>query len=296
VAVGGYTTRSHSHGSLPLAEVWDGHTWKIKATPVVAPDGYLASVSCSSPDACMATGFAIRQGHNNWVSDAWNGRSWSVKAAPRPNGTTFSSIDGVSCASPSLCIAAGDYELNDSSNSLTLAETWNGAGWTSSPMPNPRHGVNGSQLTGVSCGSAAKCMAVGGYTKPSNRGSLTLAEMWNGSTWAITPSRNGHNSASSTLQGVWCRSANACTAVGESTNGSASRTVTLAETWDGKTWAIEASPNPHGVADSVMDSVSCGSAHACIAVGEYFPSARAPGLPLAEAWNGKTWKIKTVPF
>jgi hypothetical protein len=296
MAVGGYTTRSHSHGSLPLAEVWNGHTWKIKATPVVAPDGYLDSVSCSAPGACVATGFAIRQGHNNWVSDAWNGRSWTVRAAPRPNGTTFSSIDGVSCASRSLCIAAGDYELGGSSNSLTLAETWKGGSWTTTPSPNPAHGVNGSQLFGVSCGSTTMCMAVGNHTTPSNRTSLTLAEIWNGSTWAITPGRNSRDSASSTLQGVWCRAANACMAVGESNSRSGNRGVILAEAWNGSSWTIEPSRTPRGASEVMLASVSCGSPQSCVAVGNYFTDPRAPGLPLTEVWNGQRWTIKPTPI
>ena len=43
--------------------------------------------------------------------------------------------------------------------------------------------------------------------------------------------------------------------------------TTLIEVWNGVEWAIEATPNPIGVARSYLLGVSCPSS-ACIAVGE----------------------------
>jgi hypothetical protein len=291
MAVGGHQI---PHGGVPLAEAWNGKTWTVKPTPKPDNDSALDSVSCSSANACIATGFAIQNNGNNWFSEAWNGRTWTIKPAPRPNGTTFSGLDGVSCASGSLCIAAGDYEVDNSSKSRTLAETWNGETWTINTTANPRDGANGSDLTGVSCSSADACMAVGGYSKPSNRGGLTLAEIWNGKTWTIRTSRNSPTSTGSSLEGVSCRSAHACMAVGEYFTNSGSGG--LAKGWNGKIWTIEPIPNPGGATGITLDSVSCGSAHACIAVGSYLTGRFSPGVPLTEAWNGKTWTIRRTPF
>jgi hypothetical protein len=284
------------HGGVPLAEAWNGKTWTVKTTPKPDNDSGLDSVSCSSANACIATGFAIQNNRNNWFSEAWNGKTWTIKAAPRPNGTTFSSVDGVSCPSARVCVAAGDYELHNSSNSLTLAEAWNGRSWRIKPTPNPTHGVNGSRLSGVSCSAANACMAVGGYNEPSNQGGLALAERWNGMTWAITTSRSQTNSASSTLEGVSCRSAHNCVAVGSYIMASSSLDLTLAEMWNGQTWTIENTPTPDGATGTTLDSVSCGSAHACVAVGDYTTDPQAPGVPLSEVWNGQTWTIKAAPF
>jgi hypothetical protein len=44
-----------------------------------------------------------------------------------------------------------------------------------------------------------------------------------------------------------------------------------------------------------MDSVSCGAAGACVAVGSESTSSNAE-LPVAETWNGKAWAITTVPL
>jgi hypothetical protein len=63
--------------------------------------------------------------------------------------------------------------------------------------------------------------------------------------------------------------------------------VTLAETWNGKTWAIEPTPDPTRAQYSGLGGVSCTSAEACTAVGDYDDSADIE-VTLAEAWNRKT--------
>ena len=282
------------HGGVPLAEAWNGKTWTVKATPEPDNDSALNSISCRSARACVATGFAIQNNGNNWFSEVWNGRIWTLKTSPRPNGTTYSSIRGVSCASVGFCIAVGYYDVDSSAKSRTLAETWDGEIWKIDTTPNPRDGANGSELHGVSCSSVNACVAVGGYSPPSNRGDLGLAETWNGRTWAISASRNNPTSTGGSLQGVSCRSAATCVAVGDSFTGSGSGGS--AEDWNGGIWTIKPVPNPGGATDVLLDSVSCGSARACVAVGNYFTGQFAPEMPLAEAWNGTTWTIKPAPF
>jgi hypothetical protein len=63
--------------------------------------------------------------------------------------------------------------------------------------------------------------------------------------------------------------------------------MTLAERWNGSRWSIAASPSP---ADGgQLDSVSCPSRTACIAVGS--TSSRT----LIEVWNGRDWRIQSSP-
>jgi hypothetical protein len=70
--------------------------------------------------------------------------------------------------------------------------------------------------------------------------------------------------------------------------------LTLAEVWNGTSWAIQATPNPTGVKGTFLSGVSCKSAAACTAVGDYENSAGSYA-PLAEAWNGTSWAIETTP-
>jgi len=69
--------------------------------------------------------------------------------------------------------------------------------------------------------------------------------------------------------------------------------VTLAERWNGTAWAIERTPNPAGSTASALNGVSCTSATACTAVGDYYTSTNP--LPLVERWNGTAWAVQPVP-
>ena len=94
-------------------------------------------------------------------------------------------------------------------------------------------------------------------------------------------------------QGVSCTSGTACTAVGHYTN-SAGVQVTLAEIWNGSSWAIQSTPNPSGAKNPVLNAVSCTSSTACTAVGSYTNSAGTDST-LAERRNGTSWTIQSTP-
>src|SRR5207247_7771343 len=55
---------------------------------------------------------------------------------------------------------------------------------------------------------------------------------------------------------------------GSYTNSSGQK-VTLAERWNGRTWAVQSTPNPRGAQSSSLSGVSCPSSTLCVAVGSY---------------------------
>jgi hypothetical protein len=280
-AVGSY--ENSSGVVVTLAEAWSGTSWSIETTP--DPSGatasYLAGVSCTSPDACTAVGY---YGVYVTLAEAWSGTSWSIETTPDPSAATGSDLDGVSCTSADACIAVGYYVVNSSGFRVTLAEAWSGTSWSIETTPNPS-GATFSDLDGVSCTAADACTAVGYYFNSSNDW-LTLAEAWNGTSWSIETTPNPSDATDSSLGGVSCTAADACTAVGYYVNSS-DATVTLAEAWNGTSWSIEPTPNPSGTF-SDLDGVSCTAADACTAVGYH------EGLTLAEAWNGTSWSLETT--
>ena len=119
--------------------------------------------------------------------------------------------------------------------------------------------------------SASACTAVGDH-KNGAGAFVTFAERWNGRRWAIQATPNPPGGLTSSLFGVSCASASACTAVGDYKNG-AGTFVTFAERWDGRRWAIQTTPNPPGAHHSSLFGVSCASASACTAVGDYTSDA-----------------------
>jgi hypothetical protein len=53
-------------------------------------------------------------------------------------------------------------------------------------------------------------------------------------------------------------------------------------------WSVQRTPDPKGAKTSTLSSVSCARSNACTAVGV---TGRGP---LAERWNGTSWKIQDV--
>jgi hypothetical protein len=126
----------------------------------------------------------------------------------------------------------------------------------------------------VSCTSPRACTATGTYVDPRGR-SLTLAARWNGKTWRVertpTPADYALSFSEPALDGVSCTSARACTAIGAYTpHGVAAYFV---ESWNGKTWRLEAAPHPGGFAHGALLGISCASAR-CTAVGAYTGQVR----------------------
>jgi hypothetical protein len=214
---------------------------------------------------------------------------WVIQ--PTPRTVANSALVSVSCLSATVCTAVGQQAGPSQSGSVTLAERWNGTRWAVQPTPHP--GAQGSSLSGVSCSSATSCTAVGTDTT-STGVTVTLAEHWNGTRWAVQPTPNPAPGITAVFYGVSCRSATACTAVGWYINNTPGGAGTLAEQWNGTRWAIQPTPNPTGAEQSVLQGVSCPSATSCTAAGSYFTPS-GPPQTLAERWNGTTWAVQPTP-
>jgi hypothetical protein len=142
----------------------------------------------------------------------------------------------------------------------------------------------------VSCSSATACTAVG-YSESSAGATMMLAEQWNGTKWAIQSTPNPGSQPE--LNGVSCSSATACSAVGDYSNSSAAQ-VTLAERWNGTKWVVQSTSNPSGGQFIDLLGVSCSSATACTAAGDYENSSGV-FVTLAERWNGTKWAVQSTP-
>ena len=246
------------------------------ASAVAAP-AELYSVSCATLTACIAVGITDRDvaaAGTEALAERWNGTNWTIQSTPDPPGLTGAEFHGVSCTSPSACIAVGGSDYGP-----PLAERWNGTNWTIQSTPDPP-GLTGAEFHGVSCTSPSSCIAVGG----SINGPL-LAERWNGTNWAIQPTPAPPGRAGSDFYGVSCTSPSACIAVGGSPGGG----PPLAERWNGTNWTIQPTPDSPGLISSTFYGVSCTSPTACTAVGN------TNETPMAERWNGVNWTTQHVP-
>jgi hypothetical protein len=132
-------------------------------------------------------------------------------------------------------------------------------------------------------------MAVGWTVASPTSGALPFAQTWDGTSWSVRPVLDPPEAPQAQLEGVSCTSASFCMAVGAATAHSGSSGDTLAETWNGSTWAI--SPTGDGITNGGFMSVSCASAATCIAVG----IDAGANTALAERWSGGAWSTQPVP-
>jgi hypothetical protein len=289
-AVGQY--RGAFGDDVMLVEAWNGVAWSIQTppNPANATRSSLVGVSCTSATACTAVGSYDLFGASRTLTEAWDGTAWSIQPTPNPSANTGSVLTAVSCASATACTAVGFTGGGTSPNSVPLAESWDGTAWSIQAVPNPS-GATHTYLHGVSCSSASACTAVGSTDSSGN--TATLVESWNGAAWSIGSSPNPVGASFSFFDGVSCRSAAACTAVG-AYHLSTFADFMLVESWNGAAWTIESMPSPPGSDDSVLNGVSCPLATACTATGLYSKKATGP-LTLAESWNGAAWTSQTTP-
>ncbi|HEX9034648.1 MAG TPA: hypothetical protein VF834_22620, partial [Streptosporangiaceae bacterium] len=232
------------------------------------------AVSCASRTFCEAWGGGNGGSPGPTVAERWNGTSWHLQAVP----TSDAVPDSMSCASALFCEAltpTGGYR-------------WNGSSWTAQATPSL-----GGGLTGVSCVSATFCEAV---AENFNSAPGTLAAKWNGSAWTVQSISTPPAAASMMMAAVTCSSASACEAVGSfglGTTNAAPRAV--AESWNGHSWALQDAVTPPGATANSLRSVSCVSLTFCEAVGSFTDGTGTTGASMAEMWNGKSWKVQTMP-
>ncbi len=296
----------HAVAPPVLTERWNGRKWTGEPLPpTTGASGGMSSVSCSSPEACTAVGRQAPEATSQAVE--WNGKKWTGEPNSVPTsqnsgvsaGTSgrritsayrINQLSAVSCTADAACTAVGDdltISQSQSSAEVTFAEAWNGKTWGVVATENPV-GAEPSSLSAVSCSSATLCTAVG-YFEDSAAIDVTLAERWNGSHWKVEPTPNPAGAWGSTLSGVSCASAGACTAVGSFATSDGDGA--LAENWNGKKWTVEPTPT---VPEGFLSAVSCISPTACTAVGMHDLSTFGVGT-LAETWNGTKWTVEPTP-
>src|SRR5215471_818551 len=130
----------------PLAEAWNGTTWRVLTTAAL-PAGVFGSLG-SKP------------GQFHPLAEAWNGTTWRVLTTAALPAGVFGSLGDVSCPAIARCLAVGG---SDDRRSTALAEEWNGTRWRVLRLRYPR-GAVASVLSGVSCVRHG-CLLVGSYQR-----------------------------------------------------------------------------------------------------------------------------------
>lgn len=253
----------------PLIESWNGTEWSIASAPPVYAS--LNGVSCATSTDCVAVGSGGDTSET--IIEAWDGSTWTVIPSPNQDSSLYdNTLNSVSCTNGGdSCMAVGNYK--NALDTYTLTEVWDGATWSIVPSPNqtpPTGERTLDTLVGVSCPAPNDCVAVG--NEGTDKGTFTLIETWNGTTWSISTSPNPGRTPSqpylaSQLLGVSCSSTDACTAVGGQRQSKRKGFQPLAETWNGGSWSIVPTPEPSSRLNSLV-GVSCsGASNVCLSAG-----------------------------
>jgi hypothetical protein len=272
---------ARSAGDRPLTEQWDGATWTVQraVVPPGTADAGLAGVDCEQA-TCMAVGsYAGRVGDDRPLAEVWNGRSWTLEL-PRPIRAGHEASDAVlsdvACVSAS-CVAVGrfSYDVTFFTGVGPMIQRWDGSAWRIERSANTQS--LDTELNGVACPSADRCIAVGlQRIKPGVFG--PFAEIWNGERWNVMRVAGPSGSPDVELFDVACPRVDSCVAVGLRATGS--HYEPLIETWDGRRWVIEPVEPPADFTSGALDSVDCPSPSRCLAVGTY-----TFGTPLLHAFS-----------
>jgi hypothetical protein len=168
-----------SEGST-LTEHWDGTRWSVVGSPNPGAFGNsLAAVTAISPNDAWAVGESgtSQFGYQVLVLH-WVGSTWRVTKTP-PLDPWVSSLRAVSAGGRDDVWAVGVKDLG--SESLTVAEHWDGRRWRIVPSPSP---TGDDVLLGAATLSRNDAWTVGDYSP----GGQNLIEHWDGTDWSVVSS------------------------------------------------------------------------------------------------------------
>jgi hypothetical protein len=269
-----------------LIEHWDGTSWTLAAA---LPQAQLSAVTCTGTSACWAAGATEpSSGLSQPFVARWDGSAWTAATVVTPAGDQDAELDGIACASSSVCWAVGRVQQLFVPGYQPLTEELSGGSWTvaAGGLPPTALGV----LNAVTCASPTSCYAAGSAT--SSNGPAPLLEHWDGTAWTDASPAAPSGSVDSELDGVTCADST-CWTVGDASVPDAGNVDALLYQLQSGAWTEVSAPVPVGTQVNAFGAVTCDTASACIAVGSHTDGAYA--LTLVESWDGSRWSVVPSP-
>jgi len=221
---------------------------------------------------------------------------WSATTLALPGAAADPEADvaEVTCPSSSTCVAVGGYQLDGGSSAGFIA--WGSPqGWSAlrAPLPPGTKAATGATLSGVSCASAARCVAVGSYVGPRGETRAYLVS-GSGASWRSVPLALPRGVPSATtpddVSSVACAPLGQCVATGSYGPTGAPLIVT----GYGSSWLAASLARPGGGGSAELSQVACPAAHHCTAAGEYSTAAADTYLLTASGY-GASWHVALMP-
>jgi hypothetical protein len=222
-----------------------------------APISTFNGVACASASQCIAVGTAVSSVDSGATASLDPGSGeLSAGSSVQLIGSS-GLLNGVSCASSSVCLAVGEDPQEAAGVAVPLDPS------TGTVLSGEQlRTIPGIFIAGVACASATQCLAVG--HDPSGVGVAVALDpstgtILEGQGLQAIPGTGGVG-----LEAVACPSASLCVAVGENSGESAGIAVPLAPA----TGAIVSGQSVQSVTrKGVLVGLSCASSSLCLAVG-----------------------------
>ena len=160
--VTGYTATTAGHGQGAIAISTDGGgTWAAAVVP--GGTGLLQGAACATISSCLAVGTtsatvsAVVPAHGALLTSDDGGHTWVMSADPQPIDDIF----GIACPSVSICVMVGTNWVGTPAvgTGAVAHSSDGGADFTASASE-----YTPLALTGLSCPTTQRCVAVGGDT------------------------------------------------------------------------------------------------------------------------------------
>jgi hypothetical protein len=209
----------------------------------------------------------------------WDGTSWTDVVTSLPADANLYDVAAV--ASDDVWAIGSRHPDNFS----PFAAHWDGASWSSVPVPNP--GQPGAELLGVTALASDDVWAVGWREGTVPFENKTLIEHWDGSAWTVVPSPSAD--LGQQLNEVSGSSATDVWAVGwhQSWTGQHGEITNapLIQHWNGSRWSVVRGAGV--VREIQLTGVAAVSTTEAWAVG--FNDPRGGTRAFVERWDGSVW-------
>jgi hypothetical protein len=253
----------------------------------------MEQISCATATSCLAVGSSIRgtPGKSVPVAQVYDAGTWrnAVVKSPRTSGAP-SALLGVSCPTPSYCLAVGEYNSTSWGNPVPYAMAWNGRLLSAVARPPLPRSASLDTISGVSCPKVNSCVVLGHVTSADSVNG-TLVWTWDGAKWSTANPSTPDTPDMENFAAIECATATDCVAAGQTADGD--NTVPAAARWNGTSFKPLRPPVPVGMIYAVFSGLSCVFRDHCVAVGLGYSAHQAPITSFLEVWNGRTWKLTT---
>lgn len=218
-AVGDWSNASSPQ--QPFVAKFVGTRWSTTAIkpPAAEIRPVLVSISCWAVGRCVAVGTYFKDKNFFGDVETLSKTTWKASTAIAPSGGVWTELQGVSCASATLCVAVGDYEAGNSQ--YPLIERLDASGHFAGTNPFGTATPMWGSLGGVDCLEAA-CVAVG------SNGTAAIVASSKGPSWTTSALAEPAGYVDANLSAVSCRSAS-CIAVGQAIDGNGGAVPAIAK-------------------------------------------------------------------